>query len=400
MKRLILTLTIFIIIQSLLACTTAIVSARASKDGRPLLYKQRDTGFLDNKVVLFTDGLYRYMGIVNSDGKDNTEVWGGYNDVGFAIMNSASYNLNPKSENKNPELEGVVMKLALQKCKTLKDFENLLDTLPKPMYLSANFGVIDAYGGAAYYETSDYEYQKFDVNDSSDGYLIRTNFSYSGDRSRDLGLSRNIMATELFEDLYTQNNLSYASIHREVSRCLKHGITKVNLEERIPDTVNDSVFVPFRDFIPRYSTSSSIIVQGVKTGESSNLTIMWTMIGSPLTTVTIPLLITPDQTLPSIVQAGADDKSPLCNWSLTQKEKLFPITIAEGNDYLYLSRLVTGDKQGILQKILDWEDQIFIQSETYLNQWRKDQTLGADYNKLYDWITAFVTDKYQNIHDR
>ena len=248
---------------NLLPCTTAIVTDRASKDGRPLLYKQRDTGFLDNKVMIFTDGFYKYIGIVNSVDTLGNEVWGGHNSAGFAIMNSASYNLNPDTKEDKPELEGVVMKLALQKCRTLKDFETLLDTLPKPMYLSANFGVIDTEGGAAYYETGDYGYTKFDANETESGYLIRTNYSCSGDRTRDMGVSRDIEATQLFAELYESDSLSYRSIHKKISRSLRHGITGVDLYDQMPKNADKPHYVPFRDFIPCYSTSSSIVIEGV-----------------------------------------------------------------------------------------------------------------------------------------
>ena len=33
------------------ACTSAVVSGRATRDGRPILWKQRDTGQLENKLV-------------------------------------------------------------------------------------------------------------------------------------------------------------------------------------------------------------------------------------------------------------------------------------------------------------------------------------------------------------
>ena len=69
------------------ACTTAIVSGKYTADGRPLLYKHRDTGSLQNKLMHFTDGKYSYVGIVNSTDNVGKEVWGGYNSAGFAIMN-------------------------------------------------------------------------------------------------------------------------------------------------------------------------------------------------------------------------------------------------------------------------------------------------------------------------
>ena len=46
-----------------------------------------------------------------------------------------------------------------------------------------NFGVIDARGNGAYFETNNFTYVCYDVNDArvaSYGYLIRTNYSLSG----------------------------------------------------------------------------------------------------------------------------------------------------------------------------------------------------------------------------
>lgn len=395
MKKYILFLLLFFVVHTVLACTTAVITARASKNGRALLYKQRDTGFLDNKVMLFKDGLYTYIGIVNSEDKEGKEVWGGHNSEGFAIMNSASYNLNPESKEDKPELEGVVMKLALQKCKTLKDFENLLDTLPRPMYLSANFGVIDAEGGAAYYETSDVSYTKFDANETEDGYLIRSNFSYTGDRERDMGLSRCEVATQLFVDKFKKNDLSYSTIFQEISRSLQHGIMDVNLYNQKPKNGSASHFVSFRDFIPRYSTASSIVVEGVKDNESPLLTTMWTILGSPLTSVAMPLLITEYGTLPKVVLADDSGKAPLCNWSLELKKRLFPITRGEGKDYLDLAKLITEDEQGILQKVEVWENKTLTASEMYLKQWRAEGKVGLDAKELYSWIDRYLEEEYK-----
>lgn len=394
MKKYILVFLLTVMVQTIFACTTAVITGRASRDGRPLLYKQRDSGFLDNKVMLFKDGLYTYIGIVNSEDVEGKEVWGGHNSAGFAIMNSASYNLNPEVKEERPELEGVVMKLALQKCKTLRDFENLLDSLPKPMYLSANFGVIDAEGGAAYYETSDYKYKKYDANETEDGYLIRSNFSYSGDSERDLGLSRCEVATQLFSEKFKQNDLTYNTIFQDISRSLQHGIMDIDLNNQMPKDNSQKHFVSFRDFIPRYSTTSSIVMEGVKEGESPELTVMWTILGSPLTSVAMPLLIVEDDVLPQIVLADESGKAPLCTWSLELKKKLFPITRGEGKDYLDLAQLITEDEQGFLQKVKVWETEIRDTSLKYLSKWRQEGKLGNDDKELYKWINSYLTDKY------
>jgi len=79
-------------------------------------------------------------------------------------MNSASYNVNIGDTSPLKDEEGVFMKLALQTCASLQDFEQLLETYPKPRGLAANFGVMDANGGIAFYEVDNWKWTKFDAN--------------------------------------------------------------------------------------------------------------------------------------------------------------------------------------------------------------------------------------------
>ena len=130
----------FLAITSVTACTTAVISGKATKDGRPMLWKNRDTWAVNNKIMIFHDGKYTYTGLVNSKDKTGKSIWIGYNSAGFAIMNSASYNLNNDTI-KQTGTEGRLMKRALQTCATVDDFEKLLHTLPMPIRLEANFGV-------------------------------------------------------------------------------------------------------------------------------------------------------------------------------------------------------------------------------------------------------------------
>ena len=105
----------------------------------------------------------------------------GMNEVGFAVMNTASYNIkNDKVPDRQMDREGLVMTIALRSCRTVDDFETLLGSLPRPMGVEANFGVIDSEGNGAYFETNNDSYVKFDLADAPGGVLIRTNYSHSG----------------------------------------------------------------------------------------------------------------------------------------------------------------------------------------------------------------------------
>ena len=194
MKRIFILLTVIgmIIPVKVIACTSFIISSKASADGRPLMWKHRDTGTLDNRLEHFKGEKYSFVGLVNSsEGPLGTEVWIGSNTAGFSIMNTASYCLKdddvPASE---MDREGVLMHRALEICATLADFEHFLDTLSRPMGVEANFGCIDARGGAAYYETSNDGYVKRDVNAMPDGYCVVTNFSVTGRKEDWKGVER------------------------------------------------------------------------------------------------------------------------------------------------------------------------------------------------------------------
>lgn len=78
------------------ACTSAIVSGRLTANGRPLLWKNRDTGDQNNRVerIKAHDGLYEFVALFDARDTKDSAAWLGFNECGFAIMNTASYNLN------------------------------------------------------------------------------------------------------------------------------------------------------------------------------------------------------------------------------------------------------------------------------------------------------------------
>lgn len=189
------------------ACTAVIISGKVRPDGKPLMFKHRDTGNLDNTIEYFRGEKYSFLGLVNRDWRTNPvakntggvpEVWSGRNETGFCIINTATYDLKdddvPASQ---MDREGLVMYRALEICRTTADFERLLDTLSRPMGVEANFGVIDAEGGAAWYEVNNHSWVKFDVNEEPSGYRVVTNFTCSGRVKDRKGVDRYEKASEI-----------------------------------------------------------------------------------------------------------------------------------------------------------------------------------------------------------
>ena len=89
-------------VQPVLACTSVIVSGKATKDGRPLIFKNRDTSTLHNMTIVVQGQVYRYIGLVNAEDTAPVNVWGGHNEAGFGIINTAAYNLNGDGGDSGP----------------------------------------------------------------------------------------------------------------------------------------------------------------------------------------------------------------------------------------------------------------------------------------------------------
>lgn len=73
MKKLHILLTVMGLLASAVsyACTSAII---IGPDGKPMLWKHRDTGTLDNRLEHFKGEVYAFVGLVNSS-SEGGEVW-------------------------------------------------------------------------------------------------------------------------------------------------------------------------------------------------------------------------------------------------------------------------------------------------------------------------------------
>ena len=379
-------------------CTTAIISGRFTVDGRPLLFKHRDTNELQNKLMFFENGQYKYIGLVNTSDSSGKEVWAGCNSAGFAIMNSANYNLNLSDTTSLIDQEGRVMKKALQSCATLQDFENLLRTLPKPLGVNANFGVIDAKGGAAYYETGNYDFVKFDANDQATapyGYIIRTNYAFSGERKNEYGVIRYQTASQLFHLASLTQSLDYKFLLQKVSRSLKHSLTQKDLSKNLPVDRNQVTFVDFNDFIPRYTSAATVVVRGVRQDEPPALSTMWTILGFPLSSVAVPLWLCAGPKLPRQLVAGKEGTAPLCEKALQLKKKFFPLNRGSFQKYINLAALMTAREDGIMQKLQPLENLILEKAQINFIKWKSEGMKAQEVQKFYRWLDRRIQETYR-----
>ena len=390
---------IFVLIFSIqtFACTTFLISGKYTDDGKPLLFKNRDADQMQNALAFFNDGKYKYIGLVNGTADWNKEVWGGYNETGFAIINTAAYNNNIGDTTKLKDQEGVIMKLALQTCQTLVDFEDLLKSISKPMGSDANFGVIDAFGGAAFYETGNFRFKKFDANDSTiakNGILIRTNHSLSADLTKGFGYNRYNTAFNALNKAYGEKKIVPQLLFNLLSRNLYHTLTRTDLSADLPEQRNIPEFKFFIDYIPRESTASAIMMVGAKDQKHVKDAMMWTILGFPLTSVAIPVWIAGGNQIPRALSMDKDFKSPICTAALKFKGECFPMTYDRGTNYINLSAVINRQKTGYMQLLQPVEKEIFARADLLTAEFEQGTKTGEDIQSFYGWIDQYLSEKY------
>ena len=295
-----------------LACTSVIISGSRSRSGRPVMMKHRDTGTLDNRMARYQGEKYSFIGLVNSDtDPEKPEVWAGSNTAGFCIMNTATYDLKddnvPESE---MDREGFLMYRALGICANLADFENFLDTLKRPMGVEANFGVIDAHGGAAYYEVNNRVWYRFDVNKDEEGWRVVTNFTQHGRVKDRKGVDRYEKAKTLMETAKPSGKVASDGLWMD--------------HKYLINTISRSGAPILRDI-----TSACVVFEGVAPGQNPLHTVVWTALGWPATTVYVPLMPFCGDCIPACIGGeNGEGKALFCTNSLKWKESGTDVSVA------------------------------------------------------------------------
>lgn len=380
------------------ACTSAVVSGRVTPDGRPLLWKNRDTDYLRNHMAYVKGARYDFVANVNSANfPQRKEAWMGANTAGFALMNTQSYNLvEVKPGEERGEANGRIIYRALELCATVQDFCHFLDTLSKPSYIEANFGVIDAQGGAAMLEVDYHGYVMYDANDPKDapyGYIARTNFSFAGKVNEGAGYVRYMEADAVLMKASAMGGITPQLIFNDLSRSFRNQLLGVDLRDGRHNRPQASGWYVDQDFIPRNSTSCSIVVQGVKQGEKAELTTLWTLLGYPPSGIAVPLWV--KDNLPVMVSLDKElGAAPLSHCSLHLADtEVFAYHQGMGTGkYLHWEALWNSQGTGWMQRLRPIEEEVFRITQPSLERWRKQGALDEkEMKQLYKDIEETLT---------
>lgn len=379
-------------------CTSAIFTGKVTPDGRPIIWKHRDTNNENNRWEHFNGEKYNFIGLVASNSKGG-EVWVGSNDAGFAIMNTASYNLRVKE---GPvDKEGEVMYMALSVCATLADFEYFLDTIARPIGVESNFGVIDAHGGAAFYETNESGYIKVDVNDpkiAPEGYLIYTNFSYTGRGDEGFGYIRYKTASQLVANRVITGKITPEWIFSDLSRTFYHSLLGSDLKKMESSPERFSGWAIDQDYIPRRSSTASVAIVGVLPGENVEMTTNWSVLGYPPVGVAMPLWVKSGKRLPSLVtKSKSSDNAPLCDWAIALKNNAFSIKRGSGKNYFNFSLLYNSEESGYMQILAKQESAVFEAFKEKIAEWRKEGLKVSQIEAVYNSLEGEIEATYSSI---
>lgn len=344
-------------------CTTVIVSSKASATGRPLLWKQRDSSVGFNYLDHFPakDGNYSYTGMVNTADTRRESLWCGTNEKGFSIINSMSYGLSPIITDNRP-YEGMVMKKALETCADIEEFEVFINSLEKPNGLESNFGVIDAHGGAAYFEVHDLGYTRFDAGDSAEGYLIRTNYSMTGREGEGKGYDRYDITASLMAE--HQGGFGPEWI-----------IDKLGREATIA----------------RGKTISSVVFEGIGQGDSTGSTVIWCAAGYTPYCYAIPVWAAAGGLIPEPLRKSSGQGSDMNELAFQSLKAAGDIEPDKDGNFI-----PTGRQAQLMREARLAEDRE-IQEGRLLDARFRSQGFDADAVKAYNKEVTARFRKFRNI---
>ena len=374
------------------ACTMVLVSGSATADGRPLMCKNRDSaeGYNVDMRIVRGEG-YTYLAQFHYAEGNRVGPWGGFNEKGFAISNTLTYNVTAAGTDGN----SLTIEKALLSCETVDDFKEMLDSMLNvaPLKVKANFGVLDAHGDAAFFEVWATGYQKYDVNDpeiAPDGVLVRTNYSLSGSTSNRVGEDRYTIASNYM------NGLSEGVNWRDLLQLSRLLVNKkgTNLCNQAPQTFQNEKALTLDGYIPRNVSTNAMLIQGVKEDESPLLTVCWSMVGTPITTVAVPTFLTSDDELPSKVLADGG-KAWLCDRGRVLREFVF--AYPQSAKKIDLAKLYNKEGTGIMQIVKGIEEEVLDRGEALIAEAREAGELTPSAWHAYcEWLDPYLEGAYDS----
>lgn len=415
------------------ACDIAVVSGKITKDGRPIIWKNRDHSANWKQELRYYDATDADIGgsirIIDRTTADLLQVSdtivpeimsGGANESGFAILNTTVYEYNIIHEyisNANVYL----METALETCKTVSDFDDLILNFHNSLknigkIICGNFVVLDGEGGAALYEIysgtgllsyiQPLQYLKFDANNEETapyGFVNRTNSHTWIERTNDD--HREERGYFILEQLSDAGSVTVEDILMTLAKDLyfedDSGYT-------LAPPGDDPLNFDTSSCISRYQTNFAIAIEGVKDGENAKYTTLWCNMGEPSVGVSTPHFPFAGKVTPyAWAESGMEtdnpvDDTPTC--ALNQAINDCELTMYSNNWAFLVSMDNTMDYTvflGVQEWSLPLEKTVIRGTQKVLDKYRNGNLPSGDsledalYN-LSHYASRFVYNNYSN----
>ena len=353
-------------------CTIGVFGEEVTSDGRPILWKNRDVSNANQRFIYVEsyqrDSIFTIPYIGNVYSSDSSKVYMGVNSEGFAVINSDSYNLDDSLEEGIDD--GTLMRIALEICEDMDDFESLLDSTNGVGRKNCwNFGIMDGTGKSALYECANYSYRKFvpDGNElSGNGYIIRANFSLTGG-GRQTGFDRYKRAIGLTEDCLLTGYMDQQYILSKIMRDLANPYDNPYPLPYYRSQAGGPVGYIFNYLctISNSRTSSAVVIKGVRPGENPLLTTMYAVIGSPDLSLAYPLWVGAGM-VP--IYLSRPDSTPMYNYCRARKDRLYDNPDA----FFYINAKALCDEfgDGFYSYTIPLENWAIEKADSLLEGWR------------------------------
>jgi hypothetical protein len=282
------------------------------------------------------------------------------------------------------------MKLALGACATVKDFEDLLVREKGKWDLATNFGVIDAEGGACFFETRRDSFVKFDTRDprvAPFGTIVRTNFAFtSPDQMLGGGFDRFERIGHIIEAARPQGRIDARFILREASRDLISEKLHSNpLARPLPDDPAAPLYVHTNDTINRNTSVSALVFEGAPSRDQAHLGTMWVLLGQPVAGVAVPVWPAAGRVPAPTTGPGT---APLNDVSRALVAYLYPDQRGRMYQYLNVTRLRTLGGEGVLAKVLRIEDRATERTVAKWAEWAAAKPSAAEMAEFQESVAA------------
>lgn len=102
-------------------------------------------------------------------------------------------------------------------------------------------------------------------------------------------------------DSLKKRTLQQAHLFAGCSRSFRHSLLGIDLREEAFSPNRASGFCVEQDFIPRYESIASVVIQGVKPGMDPELVTLWAVLGYPPVSIALPVWVKMEEEIPAII---------------------------------------------------------------------------------------------------